>query len=98
MNNYEENGMTSYLRESTRNINLTYDLYVYNTNDVIKIYNNLYLNAHYFLKRKEMKFGPLLRKLNMESLVNSGNENATLIPSQASIEEDVETLNKVPNP
>lgn len=44
-----------------------------------------------------MKFGPLLRKLNMESLVNSGKENATLIPSQASIEEDVETLNEVPN-
>lgn len=94
---YEENGIISYLRESTRNINLTYDLYVYNTNDVIKIYNNLYLNAHYFLKRKEMKFGPLLRKLNMESLVNSGKESVTLIPSQASIEEDVETLNEVPN-
>ena len=43
-----------------------------------------------------MNFGPLLRKLNMESLVNSGKENETLIPNQASFEEGVETLNEVP--
>lgn len=43
-----------------------------------------------------MKFGPLLKKFNMESLVNSGKEKATLIPSQASYEEGVETLNEVP--
>ena len=43
-----------------------------------------------------MKFGPLLRKLDMESLVNSGKEKATLIPSQADIKEGVETLNEVP--
>ena len=59
-------------------------------------FNNLYLNAHFFLKRKEEKFGPLLRKLNMESLVNSGKEKTTLIPNQASFEEGVETLNEVP--
>lgn len=60
--------------------------------------NNLYSNAYYFLKRKEMKFGPLLRKLNMESFVNSGKESATPIPSQATIVEGVETLNEVPKP
>lgn len=91
---YIKHSITSYLHE--RNINPTYDLYVYNTNDVIKIYNNLYSNAHFFLKRKEMKFGPLLRKLNMESLVNSGKENATPIPSQVLKEKGVETLNEVP--
>lgn len=95
---YTKNSITSYLKESSRNLNPTYDLYVYNTNDVIKIYNNLYSNAHYFLKRKEMKFGPLLRKLNMESFVNSGKESATPIPSQATIVEGVETLNEVPKP
>lgn len=93
---YIKYGITSYLNESNRNINPTYDLYVYNTNDIIKIYNNLYSNAHFFLKRKEMKFGPLLRKLNMESLVNSGKENATPIPSQVLKEKGVETLNEVP--
>lgn len=93
---YKENDITSYLHASDRNKNVTYDLYVYNTKDIIKIYNNLYSNAHFFLKRKEMKFGPLLRKLNMESLVNSGKEKATLIPSQADIKEGVETLNEVP--
>ena len=93
---YIKHGITSYLHESDRNINPTYDLYVYNTNDIIKIYNNLYSNAHFFLKRKEMKFGPLLRKLNMESLVNSGKENATPIPSQVLKEKGVETLNEVP--
>lgn len=72
---YIKNNIVSYLRESDRNKNLTYDLYVYNTKDVIKIYNNLYSNAHYFLKRKKMKFGPLLRKLNNEHLVNSGKES-----------------------
>lgn len=80
---YEEYNITSYLKERVQHNNITYDLYVYNTNDIIKIYNNLYLNAHFFLKRKEEKFGPLLRKLNMESLVNSGKENATPIPNQA---------------
>lgn len=93
---YEDNNITSYLKESSRNINPTYDLYVYNTKDVIKIYNNLYLNANYFLKRKEEKFGPLLRKLNKSNLVNSGKENATPIPSQALNKEGVETLNEVP--
>ena len=94
-NFYKEHNIISYLYESSRNKNPTYDLYVYNTNDVIKIYTNLYLNAHFFLKRKEMKFGPLLRKLNMESFVNSGKEKQTPIPSQA-LCEGVETLNEVP--
>lgn len=57
---YNSQGIISYLKESDRNKNITYDLYVYNTNDVLNIYNNLYSNAHYFLKRKAMKFGPLL--------------------------------------
>lgn len=95
-NFYTQNNITSYLKESNRNLNITYDLHVYKSKDIIKIYNNLYLNAHYFLKRKKMKFGPLLKKFNMESLVNSGKEEATLIPSQASQEEGVETLNEVP--
>ena len=79
---YDSKDIISYLKESFRNLNPTYDLYVYNSNDVLKIYENMYSNAHYFLKRKEKKFGPLLKKFNRCSLVNSGNEKATPIPSQ----------------
>lgn len=95
---YKANNIISYLNESFRNKNVTYDLYVYNTEDVLKIYNNLYSNAKYFLKRKKLKFGPLLQKCNKENFVNSGKENATPIPSQASdkSEEGVETLHEVP--
>lgn len=61
---YLENGVKSYLRESNRNVNLTYDLYVHKSEDILKIYDNLYQNAHFFLKRKKLKFGPLLKKFN----------------------------------
>lgn len=47
------------------------------------MYENLYTNAHFFLKRKEEKFGPLLEKFNRCRLVNSGegNENHNPEPS-----------------
>lgn len=93
---YSKNGIKSYLSKSSRNKNTTYDLYVYKTEDILTIYEHLYSNAHFFLKRKEMHFGPLLQKCGRCSLVNSGNENATQIPSQASLEEGVETLHEVP--
>lgn len=93
---YKENNITSYLKESNRNKNITYDLYVYNTDDILKIYNNLYSNAHYFLRRKLIKFGPLLQKCRIENLVNSGKEGVTLIPSQAFNKEGVETLYEIP--
>lgn len=71
---YLDNGIKSYLKESNRNLNTTYDLYVHKTEDILKIYKNLYENAHFYLKRKKLKFGPLLKKLGINKLVNSGNE------------------------
>lgn len=61
---YSQNGIKSHLRESHRNKNITYDIYVYNSKNILKIYDNLYQNAHFFLKRKKLKFGPLLKKFN----------------------------------
>ena len=55
---YLDNGIQSYLKESNRNLNTTYDLYVHKTADILKIYKNLYENAHFYLKRKKLKFGP----------------------------------------
>lgn len=39
------------------------------------IYKHLYNNAHYFLKLKKEKFGPILEKSNIKHSVNSVNEN-----------------------
>lgn len=67
--------------------------YLDKSDDVLKIYNNLYQNAHFFLKRKELKFGSLLKKFNRQHLVNSREEmsNSNLEPSLNN-EEGVETL------
>ena len=90
---YSDNGITSYLKASYRNKNVTYDIFVHKSDDVLKIYNNLYQNAHFFLKRKELKFGSLLKKFNRQHLVNSREEmsNSNLEPSLNN-EEGVETL------
>lgn len=94
---YIENDIKSYLKESNRNLNPTYDLYVYKSEDILKIYENLYTNAHYFLKRKEEKFGSLLKKFNRQSLVNSGKEKCNSNPEPSlSSEEGVETLYELP--
>lgn len=66
-------GVTSFINESNRNQNPIYDLFVYKTEDLIKIYKHLYNNAHYFLKRKRNNFGPILKKFNISNSVNSVN-------------------------
>ena len=91
---YSNNGIKSYLKESNRNLNTTYDLYVYKTKDILKIYKNLYKNAHFYLKRKKLKFGPVLKKLSTEQLVNSGNEMCNFNPEPSLNEEGVETLHE----
>lgn len=93
---YTSFGINSYLKESSRNKNPTYDLYVYKTSDILIIYEHLYKNAHYFLKRKESKFGSLLKKFNRQSLVNSGKESCASNPEPSLPEEGVETLYETP--
>lgn len=65
--------------------------------DVLKMFYSLYYNAHYFLKRKYEKFGPLVRKLTGANLVNSVNERA-LSKTEPSliIKEGAETRNEEP--
>lgn len=65
------NGIKSYLNNSKNNV---FDLSVYKSCDVLKIYKSLYTNAHFFLKRKKEKFGPLLKKFNNCKLLNSREE------------------------
>lgn len=91
---YLDNGIQSYLKESNRNLNTTYDLYVHKTADILKIYKNLYENTHFYLKRKKLKFGPLLKKLGIDKLVNSGNEMCNSNPEPSLKEEGVETLHE----
>lgn len=94
---YIQNGIHSYLKESNRNKNPTYDLYVYKSSDIIYIYEHLYNKAHYFLKRKENKFGSLLKKFNRQHLVNSGKEICASNPEPNLIESGVETLHETPS-
>ena len=91
-----EYSIQSFLNESDRNESPIYDLFVYKSDDIIKMYEHLYKNAHFFLKRKELKFGPLLEKFNKCSLVNSGKEMCNSNPEPSLKEEGVETLHEVP--
>lgn len=92
-----KNNIKSSLLDSNRNLNITYDLKIYRSEDVLEIYKNLYSNAHFFLKRKEEKYGPLLKKFNRCSLVNSGKENENSNPEPCLIsKEGVETRHEEP--
>lgn len=71
----QKEGFKSFIRESDRNKNPVFDLSIYRTSDLLEIYKHLYNNAHYFLKRKKEKFGPILEKSNIKHSVNSVNEN-----------------------
>lgn len=92
-----EEGIESFIRESDRNKNPVYDLFIYRTSDLLVIYKNLYDNAHYFLKRKKEKFGPILEKSNINNFVNSVNEieHSKTEPSLLT-EEGAETRNEEP--
>lgn len=91
----EGEGITSFINESKRNENPIFDLFVYKTNDLMIIHKHLYTDAHYFLKRKESNFGPILKKFNICNSVNSVNdEHSKTEPSL--IEEGAETRNGEP--
>ena len=69
----KENGIMSFIHEDYRSKNTVYNLLVYKTEDLLKIYKYLYDNAHYFLRRKRDNFGPILKKFNISNSVNSVN-------------------------
>ena len=74
-----------------------YYINIHKLSDVYKFYNFCYKDAKYFLKRKYLKFGPLVEKFTKLVTVNSGKEDSELtIPSQASLLEGVETLHGIP--
>lgn len=87
----------SKIRIDSRSVNPVYSLMVDKSEDVLTIYSKMYSNAHYFLKRKELKFGPLLKKFNRCSLVNSGKETCDSNPEPSLRNgEGVETLHEAP--
>lgn len=91
----KESNITSFIHEDNKNQNPLYNLFVYKTEDLLKIYKYLYDNAHYFLKRKRDNFGPILKKFNINNFVNSVNgEHPKTEPSL--IQEGAETRNEVP--
>lgn len=73
-----------------------YVLSVYKQKDIYFIYNNMYKNASYFLKRKYEKFGSLSKKFVQESSVNSGKEGCASNPEPSLIEEGAETRHGEP--
>ena len=91
----KENGIMSFIHEDHRSQNTVYNLLVYKTEDLLKIYKYLYDNAHYFLRRKRDNFGPILKKFNISNSVNSVNgEHPKTEPSL--MQEGAETRNGVP--
>ena len=64
--------------------------------DIIMIYNNIYKNSSYFLKRKYDKFGPLLEKFNSKHSVNSVNEMEYSKTEPSPLQEGAETRNGEP--
>ena len=76
--------------------NFLYAVNIYKLTDIFLFYNLCYNDAKYFLKRKYLKFGPLVEKFTKLVTVNSGKETSiTIIPSQALLGEGVETLHSV---
>lgn len=73
-----------------------HELIVQRSENLYKIYNNMYKNASYFLKRKYDKFGPLVEKFTRQTSVNSGDEEKTSNPEPSfngNIIEGAETRN-----
>lgn len=66
--------------------------------DIITIYENIYKDSSYFLRRKYDKFGPLVEKFTRCSSVNSvnGRENQKTEPSLVKTREGAETRNGEP--
>lgn len=63
----QDNNIKSYLNDrSTSSKENNYVLSVHKSSDVLKIYDCLYQNAHFYLKRKKLKFGSLLKKFNRQ--------------------------------
>ena len=83
---------TIYKENNSNTLNLVVGI----NNDVYKIYNNMYKNASYFLKRKHEKFGPIVKKFTIDNSVNSGNEGCASNPEPSLIEEGAETRHGEP--
>lgn len=63
----QDNNIKSYLNDrSTYSKKNNYVLSVYKSSNILKIYDCLYQNAHFYLKRKKLKFGSLLKKFNRQ--------------------------------
>jgi hypothetical protein len=76
-----------------------YELIVQKSENVYKIYSNMYKNTSYFLRRKYDKFGPLVEKFTRQNSVNSGDEETTSNPEPSlngDIIEGAETRNGIP--
>lgn len=66
----KDNGIKACLsrRLNEKSGHYIYNLMVNKSEDILFMYEKLYANAHYFLKRKKLKFGPLLKKFNKQPL------------------------------
>ena len=66
----KDNGIQAYIskRLNEKSNHYIYNLTVNKSEDILFMYEKLYTNAHYFLKRKKLKFGPLLEKFNKKAL------------------------------
>ena len=83
---------TIYKDSSCNCMNLTVGI----ISDIVTIYNNIYKDSSYFLKRKYDKFGPLLEKFNKYDSVNSVNERENSKTEPSPDWEGAETRNGEP--
>lgn len=75
---YTTNQIKSHIYIEVKNRTPLYKVIVMNQNDVYKIYQHIYKNPKYFLKRKYEKFCPLVEKFTNSSSVNSVKEEGNL--------------------
>lgn len=93
---FNTNNIKSTIYNKDNKGNNCMDLVVGQLENIFKVYNNMYKNASYFLKRKHEKFGPIVKKFTIDNSVNSGNEGCASNPEPSLIEEGAETRHGEP--
>lgn len=68
---YISEGLKAHIYKDSKNL---YKINVMQIKDIIYIYNHLYKDSKYFLRRKYLKFCPVLEKFNTKHPVNSVKE------------------------
>jgi hypothetical protein len=94
---YRVNGIHFYIEECLgKKDSYWYNIIVGRSEDIYKIYYNMYKDSSFCLQRKKDKFGPLVEKFTKCISVNSVNERENSKTEPSFDEEGAETRNREP--